>query len=319
MAVSVGTRAYADFSYEDSDGTAHTDKNIFGLGFNVGSVDATEGQQPIAELNNVETARWSYGQRVRNISCDWVLSSPWFLHCLFGFDSRGARTGAGPHTYPYTAKKIPQRFTFRLGMDLDSNMVRTFKGCLMGNTSIQARIGGQVMVSTSIDCGDEGAIVQNLDARANVGSDLIDHPYEFADSTVTYGASTVHADIQNFSLSINPNQSLLYGLGQAKSVDAYKALMEYGGSFELPLKGTTFYDLVLGRKEDVNALKLKFSNGESGNSEKSITLTLSGVSYRSMGHGAKASDPIMERIQFAARSLSASAVMPSTITPPDVS
>ena len=321
MVVVTGTSGYADFSYVSSAGVTHADKNIFGNGFAIDSIESSEGIQPITELNNVEQARYAAGQRIRRIGCSWILSSPWFLHCLFGYDSRATATSGGSKAYTYTAKKIPQEFDFRIGIDYPSgdDIVRTFKKCIMGSTSLGARIGGQVQARASIETGDEAAITSAAAPRANVGSDSVDHPFVFAEATVSRGAQLIGTDMQNVSIQINPNQTLLYGLGQPQSVDSYKALMEYSGSFEIPLDDNTFYDLVLARDENSQALTVKFTNGEAGAAEKKIEFTFTGIAYRSHAVGGiRGTDPIFQTVDFTARSCTAVGTLPATIAAPDV-
>ena len=80
--VATGARAYVDMSWEKADGTAHTDKFLFGKFFELRNASVAEGQAEQMTLNNIEVAGFTYGQLSRSLGFSWVLSSPWYIDCL---------------------------------------------------------------------------------------------------------------------------------------------------------------------------------------------------------------------------------------------
>ena len=190
-------------------------------------------------------------------------------------------------------------------MNLATDEVRTFQSCLLNQVGISTRVGDTVNVTANAISGKEGGIGTSLDASP--GSDRTDFPYTFEYSTVEVPSGTAVGKIQNFSLDINPNYNLLYGLGNKDSVDAWKGAINYSGNIQIPKEDGDFLARVTGRSETAT-MKVKFTNGQTAANEKSITLTLAGVGFSEGSFGAKAVDLVQDTYNFTARSVTAVAI-----------
>lgn len=315
--VRTGAHAYLKYGYESTFGTAAgTIDKKFGLNDALSSWSLTHNRQDLPALNQVTIDEYAYGQQQGSIGIDFTLSNPWIFKTILGDPST---TGSNPyvHTYPHASNginKTPTSFTTEVGFDGSSaDIVRTLKGCVAESLTINTSVGGLVECSLSAAYGNEDAPSTSLGSAPT--EPTVEFPYTFAHATLKYGGNTL-AQVQDVSISINQSSSLLYGLGDHQSVDAYRQLLDITGSFRATLinktvledmleqisQGTsgTYSSTVAGSPE----LEIAFTR----NANEKIILTGTGLSPSDLNYdGFRANEPIFENVNWRIKSLTVAA------------
>jgi len=128
--------------------------------------------------------------------------------------------------------------------------------------------------------------------------------------------NAVVAKIQRADINFNQNPDLLWGLGSHQAVEAYRRVFEITGTFETSWVDKTLLDDVLAQVAVPNdaataevldtaapALEFFFTNGLTGASQKTLKMTLSGISPTEHSiSGLEPVEPVFENITWQAKS-----------------
>ena len=317
--VRTGAHGYIQYAWEstfatDPGSSAYT--KPFGLQQSVGSITLNNSRKDIRKLNQVEREAFAYGQQTGSVAVDFVLSNPWLFKALYG---NAATTGSSaPYTHTYEdAPKTATSFSTEVGFAGETeNISRKMLGCILTGFTLNTAVDDLVNCSADITFGSEGDATTSLDSTP--AADDINFPYTFAHGTLKwYNGSSLAtvAEIQNISTTFTQNANLLYAIGSHKATSAYRQGFDINGTFQSSWKDNNKLQQLIDQidtppSSEIHsgssaALELKFTNGGSGSAEKSITITLHGVTIDTHNvDGIVPVEPVFETINFEARGAS---------------
>ena len=351
MVIATGARGYVAYEFENTFGamlnagnssTGDYPNKRFGLQEKITSWSLNNNRIVLPTLNQTEPETFAYGQEMGSLGIDFVLSNPWIFGAIYGAPVPSGSGTDFTHTYtsPATVKtKDVRSFRTEIGLDLGTDIVRSMKGCICKTFAISTSVGGIVQCSADIAYSMEDAPTSALTAsppvdRANgvAGAQptipVTKFPYTFAHATLKLNNAIV-AKIQRADINFNQNPDLLWGIGSHQAVEAYRRVFEITGTFEASWVDKTLLDFVLaqvdvpnaaGRKEVLDgsapALELNFTNGLTGNDEKRIQMTLTGVSPTEHSiSGLEPVEPVFENITWQAKSCIVKAYNSESVEP----
>lgn len=321
MVILTGARGYVKYDYEGSYGSAATADKRFGLQEKVTSWSLSNNRIVMATLNQTEPEKFAYGQETGSLNIGFVLSNPWLFGALYGVPTATGSSNDYTHTWQKSANKTKdvRSFTTEIGLEQPSaNLVRTLKGCILKSFGISTSVGGIVDCTADIGYSNEDAPSTSVSSPAAGASDPT-FPYTFAHATLKLN-NTIVAKIQSADITFSQNPDMLWGLGSHQAVDAYRKVFDITGTFQASWVDKTLLDHVLAQVQVPNAasyeevvgdkgsssdpeIELKFTNGLSTTAEKSITITLSGVSPTEHSvSGLEPVEPVFESITWQAKS-----------------
>lgn len=321
--VRTGAHGYIQYAWESSFATdpgASAYTKPFGLQQSVGAITLNNSRKDIRKLNQVEREAFAYGQQSGSVSVDFVLSNPWLFKALYGDATTTGSSAPYTHTFE-NAPKTCTTFTTEVGFAGETeNISRKMLGCILSGFSINTAVDDLVNVTADITFGSEGDATQTLDSSP--AADDINFPYTFAHGSLKwYNGSSLAtvAEVQSVSTTFTQNANLLYAVGSHKATATYRQGFDINGTFQTSWKDNDILQQLIDQidtppSSEIHsgsnaALELKFTNGGSGSAEKSITITLHGVTIDTHTvDGIVPVDPVFQTINFEARGASVVAV-----------
>jgi len=298
---------YVEYGYETVFGGGSTTTILFGKEVKATGLEFKNNQMPLGQLYTPEIESFAYGKNEGKVSMEYVLSNPWFLESIFGTDAV-----TGTTLFSHTWKSDPavgedptirdiNSMELNIGYDVNSDFIRTPVGAICSTASFKMAINEPIKVTQEIMWGEE---TNTETFVAPTGVPLAGEvPYTFVNAVITnpITGSTL-ATIQLFDLNINTNAELLFELGTALSVDAWRKILEMTGKVTITVKDSGFIKEVLNRAESSNDMVVTISNNGAGDAERSITFTFEGVSFSAHNNqGIEPGQLVLENIDFQAR------------------
>ena len=314
--VRTGSSTYVKYGWESSyGGTATIDKK-FGLQDSLSSWTLTHNRMDLPALNQLTVDEYAYGQQQGSIGVDFTLSNPWIFKSILGTASDSGSSDPYTHTFPHATNginKTPTTFSVEVGFDDSTNIVRTLKGCVTDSLAINTSVGDLVSATISATYGKEDAPSTSLSAPSKP---VVEFPYTFAHARLKWSGSTV-AQVQDLSLTIAQNTTLLYGLNSHQAVDSYRQLLDITGSFRASLVNK---DLLENMLEQVKAgsssgtysstvggspeLEILFSK----DSGEEIKITGTGLAPSDLAwDGIRPNEPVFENVNWRFKSITIAA------------
>ena len=319
--VRTGAHGYIQYGWESTFGSVSSgfDKP-FGLQQSVGAITLNNSRKDIRKLNQVEREAFAYGQQSGSVSVDFILSNPWLFKALYGAATTSGSSAPYTHTYDDAPKTVTS-FSTEVGFAGETeNISRKMLGCILSGFSINTAVDDLVNVTADITFGSEGDATTSLDSTP--AADDINFPYTFAHGSLKwYNGSSLAtvAEVQSVSTTFTQNANLLYAVGSHKATATYRQGFDINGTFQTSWKDNNMLQQLIDQidtppSSEIHsgssaALELKFTNGGSGAAEKSITITLHGVTIDTHTvDGIVPVDPVFETINFEARGASVVAI-----------
>ena len=320
--VRTGANSYLKYGWETTFGTKSSSLDKpFGLQQGVGSWTVNNSRKDLRKLGQLEREAFAYGQQNGTLSVDFVLSNPWLVKALYGTPGTTGATSDYTHTYPNTTQpKTVQPFSCEIGFQAEdatnTTVVRSMLGCVLTGFSINTSIDDLVNVTADITYGKEGDSSNTTsDFDTSPPTDDINFPYTFAHGSLKWwnGSSLATvAEVQSVSVNFTQNVNLLYRVGSHQATASYRQGFDINGSFQASWKDDAIFKQLLDQIESNavreiysgtnTALELKFTNNQTGSSEKSITLNIYGVAIDSHSvDGIRPVDPVFETVNWEAR------------------
>jgi len=315
--VRTGAHAYIKYGWEGATlgalASGETADKKFGLQDKMSSLSLTHNRQNLAALNKNTIDKFAYAQQAGSASVGFTLSNPWILGAILGEPVKAG--SSSPYTYTYGAAaslKVPRTIQIEVGFDgASADIVRTLKGGLVNNLSINAAVNGIVDCTADIAYGKEGAPSTSLGSAPSVPSQ--EFPYTFAHAELTVGGAVV-AQCQEASLSIAQNSELLYGLNDHQAVSSFRRVLELTGSFKASWISKTLFEKVLEQIKQGSSsgtysetiggspeFKLTFTN----TANEKIEITGTGLSFTDHAiSGLEPVEPIFEEINWQFKEIS---------------
>lgn len=320
------------YGYETAFQTENSSKTkVFGLDQKINGLQFMVNRINLNQLYSPEVQGYAFGRNEGKMSVDFVLSNPWWLDSIFHpyTDISGNPSGSGPYTYTWTSAnqnsiQFSDLKTYKgnsLSIDIGFqgevssgvNLTRTMLGAIVSQVSIKNTVNDTVKCTADLIWGKEKTIGTNS-YPTSATTDNINFPYTFVHGSLQTNEGAVIAQIQDFDMTLNANSELLWGVGNANAVSAFRKTFEMPARFNCAWIDAQFWNDVINRAE-VSNFTLTFDNGLGGTSSRKITFTGTGVGFNDHNTNMVPNDPVFQELNFQIRSMTVTAVNNSA-TPP---
>lgn len=184
-------------------------------------------------------------------------------------------------------------------LNASDDFVRNIAGAISPTMSFRMSLNEPIRVTQELKWGIE---LPSSTIDTSIGTDLGFTPYVFADAEIKLD-STVVATVQDFDLNINSNAELLWELGSANAVGAWRKILEMTGKLNVTVKDASFYNIVAGRSEQAS-MTVTITNGLSGTAEKSIVMVFAGIGFGTHNNtGIEPGELVLQNMDFQARTV----------------
>jgi len=300
--------AYVEYGYETNFGETLLQWPLrFGKEQKANGLEFINNQIPLGQLNSPEIECFVYGRNEGKVSMEFVLANPWFLTAVLNDPVSAADVGAlFTHTWdsdPVINSDIRdiKSLGLNIGFEgLDGNVVREIRGVICPSLAFRMTLNEPIRMTQELIWGED-TVNETLDP--GLGSLGNFTPYTFVNASVELPSGTPVATIQDFDLNLNSNAELLYALGDANSVDAYRKILEMTGKLNLTVLDKTNIERVFAR-EELATMKVTITNGLSGDAKKDIIMTFTGVGLSLHSNsGIEPGELVLENVDFQCRSV----------------
>lgn len=279
-------------------------------------------QQALGQLYTREITDYLYGKNIGNVTMEYVLSNPWFFTSLFNDPVQTTTTPTW--TYVWSTDPTLQNGIIRQAKTMNlviaenriTSEVRNAKGAITTNLTIKAALDQPINVSQSITWGHEDAITTSF--PVSLPTDEGFTPMNFVNATIEAPIGSALAVVQDFDLTIDTGQELLWGTGSADASDVRVGLFNITGKINKAKQTSDFLNDVMGRAP-IASLRIFISNGLSAGNLKSIEILLTNVGFSSHEtNGLTPAELILEGLEFQAERCQVTAINGENITVPMV-
>lgn len=291
--------------------TAGAYTRAFGMDQKVTQLSIDEGKFELGDLYQQEVQKFAFGSFGGTFGVDFTVSNPWIFDTVLTL----VTTGAGPYTHTFSDSKTVNAYGAEVGIDTTTDRVLQLQQMTAKDLSISGSVGDLIKGKLNFTVGKTPSTAgTTLDA--SVVSDDIAYPYTFVQATVENPSGTPLAEVQSFDFTINPNIRQVLGMNSQYSTNAYKGKLELSGKFALTVVDNTWWNNVRARAEPTNnTLKMKFTNGLAGTSERTIGVTFTGLGLGNLNMSLDPNELVTEEIPFTARSVQVVAINNTSAAP----
>jgi len=306
---------YVEYAYEPNfkAGAAGSFPMLFGKEQKANGLEFKNNQMPLGQLYSPEITCYAYGKSEGKLSMEFVLANPWFFESILysGVSADIDGVGAGllySHTWDSdptvnTDIRTTKSMALRIGYGVDTDFVRLPIGVVCPTLSLKSALGETVKISQELVWGSETVNQTFASPTATTMPGEIGYTFVHASITSPLTGSTL-ATVQDFELNMNSQSELVYELGTADAADAYRKILELTGKVTVTVKDSKFLEEVYARAESANDMVITISNGVAGDGERSVTITLSGISFSAHNNtGLSPGELVLENMDFQARSI----------------
>lgn len=327
--VRTGSSGYLQYGKEATFAGGATQTRVFGLEQKFTGITWKNNQIPLTALNDIEVQCFAYGKNEGSGSIEFVLSTPWIFDLLL--DAVDTTGSASDFTHIWNSDKtaltadnsgiaVPHSFHIEHGFDAETNnVVRNMKGCVLSNFTLKATLGETIKCTADAIWGNEDAVSTTLDTT--IAADDIKFPYTFAHATLELPDGTIIAQLQEFEITLNMNTELLYGMGSANAVGAFRKIFEMTGKFKAATVDKDEIQKVFDAADGTTAntgiatLQITLTNNLATTNEKSIVLDFAGVGVSEHQTEMSPGEAVFENLSWQLRNIQVTANN-SITTPP---
>lgn len=317
---------YVEYGYESTFKGGASFPMLFGKEQKANGLEFKNNQIPLANLYSPELTCFAYGKNEGKLSMEYVLANPWFFQSILNSaTSVDIDGGGGGQLYSHTWDSDPslnsairdvKSMGLRIGYDVATNdFIRLPIGVVCPSLTMKSSLNETIKITQELAWGSETVNETFATPTATRLPGEIGYTFVHASITSPLTGSTL-ATVQDFELNMNTNAELVYELGDADAADAYRKILELTGKVTVTVKDPTFLQEVYGRAESANDMVITISNGAAGDAERSITITLTGVSFSIHNNsGLAPGELVLESMDFQARRINVVAKNEETAVP----
>lgn len=309
MTVRTGSSTFVDYIYEDSYGgsTGSNTTQLFGKNTNANGIEFTNNQTAVPQLYTTTYESYLYNKNAGSCSIEYTMSNPFMFSSMF---NNPTLSGSDPYTYIWNTdddvnrdiRTMMVQFGLEQSAGSDDDVLQTASGVVTSSLNIKTALEQPVSVTQSL-AWSQDAIIDDAELPTP-GTDSDFTPYNFVNGSVAIlpagGGSFTVGTIQDLDFTVNINSELLFEVGDASAVDAYRKLFEMTGKVNVAFEDSTYIQFIKDRAEQTS-MTFTFSNGQSGTDERTITIVLSGVGFSSRTTTFAPGEPVFEDFNFQAR------------------
>jgi len=309
-----GADTYTTWKLETSYASSVTGSaKSFGHDVKLSAQSAKNNIQLQYGLGNQEATTHVAGLYGGSFSLDYTLGDPWMFAYITG--NNASTTGLGPYTHTFlnTASSLPETtysktmksIAVEHGVDLSTDVVTTFKGCVMKSLSMDMVVGDPVKCKNDFDYATE-ALTTSVSSNVNSTDDA----YTFAYASFEFPTDTTISNVQSLNLTINRNAELKGSLGNRLPQFFLTKKSDYTLKATLPVENSTLLEYLYGttsltapaqKLTEPAGLKIVLDNELSSTNQRQITLEFVGALVDERASPADVNEMKTQDLSFIAR------------------
>ena len=267
-------------TYGSVSGALAADKMIaFGHNQKI-TVDRNMNTNPVYGLGSPHPSKVVSGVYEGRLTITFNLASTYFMELVMGNCSDG---GAAPktHTYADNTGYAVTSFTTANGINLDTDSVYAYLGCVVDSCEMTFRVGEPVGVTLNVLYANETKATTGIDATPAVDAEL---PMVFSEGSVQLPSGTTLARVQSLTLRIIKNAELVRGLGSRVATAAVWKTTRFEFDMEISYENADLVADMYGQATGPltatmpageASLVLTCTNSGAGSATRSLVFTLS--------------------------------------------
>lgn len=253
----------------------------FGHGQNI-VVDRNMNTNPVHGLGSPYASKVTSGIFEGRLSINFILASTYFMELVMGkcTDADDPTYGYS-HTYADNTGYTATSFTVANGINLDTDSVFAYLGCVVDVCELVMRVGEPVSVTLTVPYAEETKATSGLDATPAVDAET---PMVFSEGSLDIPSGTTLARVQAITLRAVKNAELIPGLGDRCPSKAIWKDMIFQFDMEISYENADMIEDLYGQATGPltatipageASLVLTISNGGATTARRSLTITLS--------------------------------------------
>lgn len=298
------TMSWLGYGWESTFGTASTtiDKP-FGHGTRVTGLSRKNNIEKVYSNGYRNAQKMPVKKYEGALTMEWVLANPWFFR---GFLGSTADSGSGPYDHTFTESDTVESFTVSNNVGMESAYKYDLLGCKFNTINITSAVNELVRVRADIPFVNESPS-GTTSSKIAESFDL----YTYAQGSFELPGGTTLAMVQNIDLTLGNNPEPVSGQGSRFAQEAPVKNSEYSATVTMALQAHAdllqkFYGSASGPSDTVAeqaTMKMTFTNGLTGTSERTIDLTFTGAKIDEDSLPQDPTQVIMEDVKIDMRSL----------------
>jgi len=274
-----GSNSYIQYGWETSYGSVSASINkAFGHNQKL-TIRRNMNTRPVYGLGDLDATKTYSGLFEGGLTVEFDLASTYFMKAVMGTVSDGG-TGPFTHTYSDSTGFVPTSFSLENGINLDTDTVWKFLGCVVDRCIIEGRVGETVKVTLELKYASETWASSGIDTSPATDSEDI---MVFSEGSLQIPSGTTLARVQSFRLELVRNAELIWGLGSRIASKSVWKTREWNWTMDVTyenedmiqdLYGQTSGPLTATNPAGEASLVLTFTNGGATTALRSLVMTL---------------------------------------------
>ncbi len=301
-----GSSAYVAYGYEAVFGQGASRAYLFGKEQKANSLEFQNSQQPLPQLYTPEVESFLYKKNFGGTTMEYVLSNPWAFASILN-DPVYSAGSPDTHTFdsdPDQVGTVSTRNVCSLNLEVyqegqTGNINRNCKGVICPSLNMKTSIDAPVSISQQLTWGIEDTVITT---KGTLPTENFT-PYSFVHGSIELPDSgPTIANVQEIDLTFNTGAELVYGIDNTpNAVSAFRKILNMTGKITIALIDKTNIDRVQARTE-VADMRVVFSNGLTGDNEKTMDFLFSGIGLSRHGsQGVAPGELLTEILDFQGR------------------
>lgn len=275
-----GSASYIQVGKEDTYGSAAASITVaFGHNQKI-TPDRNMNITPVYELGSPYASKVYSGLFEGRLTITFDLASTYFMELVMGKCTDG---GSAPYTHTYLDNTgyTATSFTVENGIDLDTDSVFKYLGCVVDTCELVARVGEPTHITLNALYAEETKATTGFDTSpAADAEDLL----IFSEGSVQLPSGATLARVQSFTMRMIKSALLIAGLGDRCPSKAVWRTMIFEFDMDISYENAALvedlYGQATGPLTATNpageaSLVLTFTNGGAGSAQRSLVFTLS--------------------------------------------
>lgn len=217
-----GANTYVNYGYESTFKTPVTANKCFGHNVSISTLDKQNLLERLYDLSSQDAYHLLEGVYEGALAVEFDITNPWFLKGLLGSLSSAPSGSTNNHTF--TPSNTPPSLTIEHGIDLATDAVMKYLGCVMTDARFTFEKG-----NTPARCSCNFLYANESKATSGIGSQVNDSevPYHFSYASLEVPSGAEIATTERVEINVRRNVEMIYGLHSRNAIDYVHKAREY--------------------------------------------------------------------------------------------
>lgn len=258
---------------------------------------------PVYGLGSPYASKAYSGMFEGRLTVNFILASTYFMELVMGkCNDADDGTYGYSHTYADNTGYTVTSCSIENGLDLDTDQVFTYLGCVVDTCELNLRIGEPVGVTLNMLYANETKATSGRDTSPDADGE---EPLVFSEGSLEIPDSTTIARVQSCTLRMVKNAQLIYGLGSRVASKAVWKNMIFEFDLEVSMENADLLEDEYGQSSGPltatnpageATLTLMISNGGSTTARRHLEIKLTNTFIKSDSIPMNVGDHMVQRV-----------------------